>query len=267
MKISLIQMNSQADKADNIAAARDLMERAITADGAEFVALPEMFTHLSESREGRQEAAEEIPGGAAYGMLQETAARHKVTIHGGSILERDGDAIYNTTVAFGPDGNELARYRKIHLFDVTTPDGKEYRESATFSRGKDIVTYPAGAAVVGCSICYDLRFPELYQALAQKGANLILVPAAFTMMTGKDHWEALLRARAIETQCYVAAPGQTGSYAKGSRVSYGHSLIVNPWGHVIAQASDGVGFTSAQLDFDYLADVRSRIPIQSHKVL
>jgi deaminated glutathione amidase len=194
------------------------------------VALPEMWTMLSDDDEEKRASAEPVPGGEAYGLLQELAAQHGIVLHGGSIIERDGDAIHNTTVAFDRAGRELARYRKLHLFDITTPDGREFRESATFTRGARVVTYDALGTRIGCSICYDLRFPELYGQLARDGAKVILVPSNFTLQTGKDHWDVLLRARAIETQTYVLAPAQWGRYGRGKQ-SYGHTLIADPWGH------------------------------------
>ncbi|MGQ0664942.1 MAG: carbon-nitrogen hydrolase family protein [Pseudomonadota bacterium] len=267
MKISLIQMNSQENKSANLAAAERLIGEAVADDRPDLIVLPEMFTHLSESRDAKRLAAEAIPGGEAYAMLSGLAQRYRVFIHGGSLLERDGDNYYNTSLAFGRDGGELARYRKIHLFDVVTPDGKEYRESASVGRGERAVTYAADGVKVGCSICYDLRFPELYLALAKDGAEVIMVPAAFTMATGKDHWEVLLRARAIETQTYVLAAAQCGTYANGRRASFGHSLVADPWGHVIAMADDRTGFVSARLDFRYLKDIRRKLPIHQHRVL
>jgi nitrilase len=190
-------------------------------------------------------------------------------IHGGSLLELDGDKIYNTTCVFDRDGKEIARYRKIHLFDVVTPDGKEYKESATVGRGDAVVTYKANGVTVGCSICYDLRFGELYRRLAADGAQLVMVPAAFTLQTGKDHWEVLLRARAIETQCWVAAPAQWGPHPAGreERWTFGHSLIVDPWGQVVASASDGPGFATARIDLERLARVRRDLPVSEHRVL
>jgi len=269
MKITLIQLNTGGDKAANLKQIETLVEDAVAQDRPDLVALPEVITYLGENRENRRAAAETLPDGEGYRLLQGLASKHGIYLHGGSLIEKaDGERLYNTTVAFGPDGTELARYRKIHLFDVTTPDGKEYRESNTFGRGENIVTYDADGISIGCSICYDLRFPELYQALAKKGAQVIMVPSAFTLMTGKDHWEVLLRARAIETQCYVIAPGQWGRYAEdASRVSYGHSLVVDPWGHVIAQAHDKVGFVTATLDMAYLDSIRAKIPVAQHKVL
>jgi predicted amidohydrolase len=267
MKVSLIQMNSQENKPANLKRAAELIAAAVADDGPDMVVLPEMFTCLTENAEDRIANAETVPGGETYKLLSDLARRHRVFVHGGSLLEADGDHVYNTTVAFDAKGQELARYRKIHLFDVITPDGKEYRESASISHGSEVVTYDANAARVGCTICYDLRFPELYQALAKKDVTVIMVPAAFTLMTGKDHWEVLLRARAIETETYVLAPGQCGTYANGRRANYGHSLIVDPWGHVVAKASDTEGYITARLDLAYLQSVRAKIPVSQHKVL
>jgi nitrilase len=191
-------------------------------------------------------------------------------VHGGSIGERDGDILYNTTLVFSPAGRELARYRKIHLFDITTPDGQGYRESATYGAGDAVVTCEIGSLKIGLTICYDIRFPELYLALRRKNVDLIMVPAAFTLQTGKDHWEVLLRARAIETQCWIAAPACTGAHqgaARDTRLTYGHSMIVDPWGHVVARASDGVGFATATIDKTYMARVRANMPVLEHRKL
>jgi predicted amidohydrolase len=266
MKVALIQMNSQGEKGANLAQARRLIERAVAEERPDLVALPEIWTCLSDDDEAKRAAAEPLPGGAAYGLLQELAAKHGIVLHGGSIIERNGAALHNTTVAFDRDGRELARYRKLHLFDITTPDGREFRESATFARGARVVTYDALGTRIGCSICYDLRFPELYLQLARDGAKLILVPSNFTLQTGKDHWEVLLRARAIETQTYVLAPAQWGRYGQG-RFSYGHSLIADPWGHVIAKAQDRVGYIAARLDLEEVERVRRRMPCADHRVL
>lgn len=274
MKISAIQMNTGSDKAANLVQARALVAEAVTRDRPDMVVLPEVFAFMGASVADKRAAAEELPepgltGGEAYETLRGMAREHSVFVHGGSFVERDGETFFNTTLAFDRDGVELARYRKIHLFDVTTPDGRSYRESDTFGGGDVVVTYRAGDITVGCSICYDLRFAELYRALAEAGAHVIMVPAAFTLQTGKDHWEVLLRARAIETQTYVVAAAQTGTYFEGNdeRASWGHSMIVNPWGHMIAQAGEGTGHTSADIDLDYLSTVRTRIPVADHRVL
>jgi nitrilase len=171
-------------------------------------------------------------------------------------------------VAFDRSGAEVARYRKIHMFDVTTPDGQDYRESATMLPGDAVVTYVCEGVTVGCAICYDLRFPALFQALAARGAQLIALPSAFTLQTGKDHWDVLCRARAIETQTYFAAAAQTGQFRQGRemRATYGHSLVADPWGLVIAKASDGPGFVTARADMERVAKVRSQIPVAQHRV-
>ncbi len=267
MKVSLIQMNSQKDKVVNLSEAARLIEAVVREDSPNLVVLPEMFVSLGGNLEDKRLAAEELPGGEAYSLLQTLATTHSIHIHGGSLIEKVGDALYNTTTVFDPNGREVARYRKIHMFDITTPDGKEYRESDTYSRGNDIVTYDIGTTRVGCTICYDVRFPELYQALAKKGVSIITVPSAFTLQTGKDHWEVLLRARAIETETYILAAAQCGLNAGGARATFGHSLVVDPWGHVIARAQDTVGYVTARLDLDYLNLVRERIPVAKHKVL
>ena len=269
MKISLIQMNSIPDKAANIAAAKALIERAVGEDGPDWILLPEQFDWAGGLKGEKALNAEALPGGPAYSMAQELAARHRVFIHAGSLMERiEGEArIHNTTVVFDRRGDEIARYRKIHLFDVTTPDGKAYRESATVKPGDAVVTYDCEGVKIGCTICYDLRFPALFQALVDKGAQVIAVPAAFTMSTGKDHWETLLRARAIETQTYVAAAAQTGSFSVNNEVrqTYGHSLVADPWGLVVAKASDGVGIVSTRLDMGQVKRVRGMIPVAEHK--
>ena len=220
MKVALIQMNSQDDKAANLKAVEALVDAAVADARPDLVALPEMFPYLAMDDDGRRRAAETVPDGEALALLGDLAVRHGTTIHGGSILEADGNRMFNTTFVVDPEGRRIARYRKIHMFDVTTPDGMEYWESETFSRGEEVVSYAIDGITVGCSVCYDLRFPELYQALAKKGASVIVVPAAFTMQTGKDHWETLLRARAIETQCYGA-----GARAMGAvRERHAHEL-------------------------------------------
>ncbi len=270
MKVSLIQMNSGSDKRANLASAEALIERAVSEDRPDWVLLPEVFDFMGGDRRAKREAAETLPDGPAYRMLQGLASRHGIHVHAGSILEAipGEDRIANTTLAFDRAGREVARYRKIHLFDITTPDGVDYKESAAIRPGDAVVTYPCEDVIVGCAICYDLRFPALFQALAARGATLIALPAAFTMQTGKDHWEVLCRARAIETETYFCAAAQTGSFRQGEEVrqTYGHSLVVDPWGHVVARASDGVGTVSARLDPARVAQVRAMIPVARHRV-
>lgn len=270
MKISLIQMNSGSDKAANLREAAALIERAVAEDAPDWVLLPECFDHMGGDSRLKRIAAERVPDGPAYRLMQELAARHGIFIHAGSILEalENEERIHNTTLVFDRAGREVARYRKIHLFDITAPDGTAYRESAAIKPGDAVVTYGCEGVTVGCSICYDLRFPALFQALAAKGATMIALPAAFTMQTGKDHWDVLCRARAIETETYFCAAAQTGHFEQGGdrRQTYGHSLVIDPWGHVVARASDGVGLVSARIDPARVEAVRAMIPVASHRV-
>jgi len=270
MKVSLIQMNSIADKAANLAAARALIEKAVAEESPDWVLLPEQFDWAGGIKGDKARNAETLPGGPAYSMAQELAARHGIFLHAGSFMEKiQGDErIHNTSVVFNRQGEEIARYRKIHLFDVTTPDGAAYKESATVKAGDLVVTYDCEGVTFGCAICYDLRFPGLFQALAEKGAQVIALPAAFTQQTGKDHWEVLLRARAIETETYVCASAQTGTFTVNNetRATYGHSLVADPWGLVVAKASDGIGVVSNRLDMAQVSRVRRMIPVAEHKV-
>jgi nitrilase len=269
MRVCVVQMSSINDKAANLEQARGLIEAAVRDDRPDLILLPEVWAFQGGTPDERRAAAEAIPDGEAYALLQQLAATHGVFIHGGSFLERGPERLFNTTVVFGRDGAELARYRKLHLFDVVTPDGREYRESAVVGRGREVVTYAADGVRVGCSICYDLRFGELYRRLAADGAQLVMVPAAFTLQTGKDHWEILLRARAIETQCFVAAAAQVGAFPAGKdlRHNWGHSMILDPWGKVLAQVPERPGFATARLDLDYLVRVREMLPVAQHRVL
>jgi predicted amidohydrolase len=270
MKISLIQMNSISDKPANIAAAAALVERAVAEERPDWICLPECFDFLGGDHKTKFAAAEAFPGGPAYAAIQALATKHSIYIHAGSILEKPetGERIHNTTVVFDRTGAEIARYRKIHMFDIAAPDGAKYHESAAFAPGNKVVTYGCEDMIIGCSICYDLRFPGLYQALVAKGAQIIAIPSAFTLQTGKDHWEVLCRARAIETEAYICASAQTGGHIAGGerRQSYGHSLVADPWGHVIAKASDGIGIVSARIDLDLVKKVRAEIPVAQHKV-
>ncbi len=267
MKVSLVQMNSQGDKAANLATAAALIEQAVTQEKPDLVVLPEYYNFLGDTAAEMQAQAETFPDGESYQLMAGLAKKLKVAIHAGSVAEKEGNCFYNTTVVFGPDGSELARYRKIHLFDVEITGGTVYRESDTVSRGQDVVTYKLGDATVGCAICYDIRFPELFRKLRDKGADIIILPAAFTLMTGKDHWEVLARARAIETQTWFLAIGQTGSHAGGKKWCWGHSMVIDPWGHITAQCSDGVGITTGTLDFAYTDKARANVPVANHHVL
>lgn len=270
MKVTLVQMNSVSDKATNLANAKALMEKAVHQERPDWICLPEVFDFIGGTRAEKMEAAEELPGGPAYTMCQSLAREHRMFVHAGSMLEKvpGEERVHNTTVVFDRSGTEIARYRKIHMFDITAPDGAKYHESAAFKPGDQVVTYDCEGLTVGCAICYDLRFPYLFQALTDKGADLIALPSAFTLVTGKDHWEVLCRARAIENQVYLCAPAQTGAHKAGheTRFTYGNSLIADPWGHVVAKASEGAGLVSTHVDVDRIRKVRSMIPVAKHKV-
>lgn len=262
-RVAVCQMDSKNDKAANVESALSLLDEAAAA-GAEMAALPEMFTFMGAKDEYRG-AAEEIPGPVTE-KLAAKAREHDMWVHGGSMFEvaDEDDKVHNTTVVFDPDGEQRAQYRKAHLFDVEIGDEVVTQESARVVPGEDLVTFDAGFATVGLGICYDLRFPELFSSLAGRGADVIVLPAAFTKHTGKDHWESLLRARAIETQSYVVAPGQIGD-KPDSVPSYGRSLVVDPWGNVVAKASDTVSVITADLDFEYLERVQRELPSLEHK--
>jgi predicted amidohydrolase len=271
MKVSLIQMNSAPDKAQNCADADRMARLAVDCDGAELVVFPEHFDWHGGTVAQKVAAGEGFQGGAAYDMCRKLAVECGIHVHSGSFYEttEDKKRVYNTSVVFNPMGEEIGRYRKIHLFDITTPDGMRYGESDAVAPGTEAVVVDVNGFKLGMAVCYDLRFPELFQQLMMKGADVMLLPAAFTLQTGKDHWDVLCRARAIETQSYFLAAAMIGQFDQGGekRHTYGHSLICDPWGHVIAKASDEVGPVSGFLKKELIAKVRKEIPLQSHKVL
>ncbi|MCC2628889.1 MAG: hydrolase, carbon-nitrogen family protein [Thermomicrobiales bacterium] len=251
-------MNSQDDKQANIAAALDLVDRA-AATGARLVTLPEVWPYLGPDDVSRDQA-ETIPGPITE-LLAERARRHGIYIHGGSIYEtRPGDpGMYNTTVVIDPTGEIIARYSKIHMYDVVLDGVATYQESAAVTPGNETAITEIDGIPVGLTICYDLRFPELFRILALEGAQAIVLPAAFTLMTGKDHWETLIRARAIENGLYMIAPAQWGTHPPGNWC-YGRSMVVDPWGTVLTTAADGVGIAYATVDRSRIATVRRQVP-------
>ena len=262
LTVAAVQMSSTPNKVENLTTAGRLL-RAAAASGAELVALPELWScHGLES--AYHENAEPIPG-ETTNFLGNLARELGLYLLGGSILEgaRESSKLHNTSTLFRPDGELAAVYRKIHLFDVKAPD-REYLESGTIVPGEEMVTAKAGTATLGLSVCYDVRFPELYRLLALQGAEVLMVPAAFTLQTGKDHWELLLRARAVENQAFVVAPAQWGQKADG-RWTYGRSLIVDPWGTVLAQCPDRDGFALATLDLGYLDRLRQDFPVLANR--
>jgi predicted amidohydrolase len=260
-----IQMLAGSDKAANLKEAERWVREAAGA-GARVVALPEVFIWRGGKKLERGQA-EPIPGPSSRAMA-ELARELKIYLLAGSILEetRESDKAYNTSLLFDPAGQLLASYRKIHLFDVDLANGVSLRESDTRAHGESVVVGAGELCTMGLSVCYDLRFPELYRGLAEKGAQLVFVPAAFTAFTGEAHWESLLRARAIENQAYVVAPGQFGESAHSFK-THGHSMIVDPWGKILAELADGPGFITAEIDLDYLAKVRAELPALNHRRL
>jgi predicted amidohydrolase len=260
-----VQLCAGADKERNVATAERLA-RAAARQGAVLVVLPENFLWRGP-REQERDAAEPVPGPATE-RLARLAAELGVFLVGGSLLERAAGAekVYNTCTAYSPRGELIGRYRKLHLFDVDIRGHLAIRESDTRSRGDATVVVPTELGTVGLSICYDLRFPELYRRLTDGGAQIVCVPSAFTFATGAAHWEALLRARAIENQVYLIAPNQHGRGPAGFP-DYGHSMIVDPWGTPVARASNHDASIVAEIDLDYLDEVREQLPCLRHRTL
>jgi len=256
LRAAAVQLNSTDEKSRNLGTAERLVHDA-AADGAEIVALPEKWNLLAGG-ETLIAGAEPLDG-PSLGAAREWAAALGIHLLAGSISELAGDKAFNTSVLIGPDGEDLAVYRKIHMFDVDV-GGVAYRESEHEEPGSEIVVAHAGDLPdVGMTVCYDLRFPELFRILAVRGARLIAVPSAFTSTTGRDHWQVLLRARAIENQVFVLAPNQTGK-APPHFDSFGHSSIVDPWGRILATAPEGESFIAAELDLSNQEQVRESLP-------
>jgi predicted amidohydrolase len=256
LRAAVVQLNSTSDKSRNLETAERLV-RAGAADGAELVALPEKWNLLADGEELL--AGAESLDGPSLGAARAWARELGIHLLAGSVCERGGEGrAFNTSVLIGADGEDLAVYRKIHMFDVEV-GGVSYRESEHEEPGEEIVTATAAGVSVGLSVCYDLRFPELFRILAVRGARLLTVPSAFTLATGRDHWEVLLRARAIENQAFVLAPNQVGE-APPHFSSYGRSAIVDPWGLVLATAPDEECFVAAELDLAAQDRVRESLP-------
>jgi predicted amidohydrolase len=258
MKAAVVQLHIEENLEDNISACLDLTRQAAAA-GADIVVLPEALDYHGD-KEGVAAIKSDIPG-PVTDRFAALAGELGIWLLAGSIHENipGGDRTYNTSVLFDRQGNEVARYRKLHLYDVHIPGRVEAMESATIAPGDEIVTAEIEGHTAGLTICYDIRFPELYRALADRGAEIVFLPAAFTLFTGKDHWETLIRARAIENQCFMLASGQQGVDKQG-RATFGRSMIVDPWGTVLATAQDGNGFAIADLDFNRLEKIRSELP-------
>jgi predicted amidohydrolase len=262
---AVVQMTSGPRVADNLARAEALIAEA-AGRGARIIGLPENFALFTAREEDKLAAREAIDGkGPILAAMIAAARRHRVDlILGGMPEEAAGERSYNTCVYVDASGAIVATYRKIHLFDVHIPDGASYAESASVAPGDGPVLVDTPAGKLGLSVCYDLRFPELYRELARRGAQILTVPAAFTLHTGRDHWHVLLRARAIENLCYVLAPAQLGRHTE-KRVTYGHALIVDPWGQVLAEVGDHEGVAVAEIDLEYQARLRAELPALSHR--
>ena len=264
-RAAAIQMTSVPDLDKNLAQAEELIDLAVR-QGAELVTLPENFSFLG-NEEAKLAQVETICI-ASETFLKTMAQRYQVTLIGGGypVPAKEGK-VFNTALLVSPEGQPLMRYEKAHLFDVNLPDGNTYRESSSVISGQRLPdVYPSKEfGILGLSVCYDVRFPELYRHLSQQGAEVLVVPAAFTAFTGKDHWQVLLQARAIENTCYVIAPAQTG-FHNARRQSHGHAMIIDPWGMVLADAGTQPGVAIAEINPSRLARVRRQMPSLSHRV-
>jgi predicted amidohydrolase len=258
VRIACVQMTSRADKAANLEAAERLVSQAAST-GADIVVLPEKWNGIGDAQVSHA-IAEPLDGGESVAAMSGWARGHGITLVGGSITERrEGrEKLSNTSMVFDPEGQVVALYRKIHLFDVEV-GGVVYRESEAEEPGEEAVVAEVEDWRIGLSVCYDVRFPELYRILALEGAELVTVPAHFTTPTGKDHWHVLLRARAIENQLYVVAAAQVGETLPG-KPAYGRSLIADPWGTIVAQAPDEETVIAAELDRAWLLNIRTKLP-------
>ena len=269
MRAALIQLSVTDDPAANLAAVQGYVARAVEG-GAGFVLTPEMTNCLSSSRDHQRAVFRHEEDDGTLAALRGTAAEHGIWLLIGSLglLTQDGDGRFaNRSFLITPDGTVAARYDKIHMFDVNVSETEVYRESAAYRPGAQAVVTDAGWARIGMTVCYDLRFPQLYRRLAQGGAQVICIPAAFNHITGAAHWETLVRARAIETGCFVLAPAQTGFHAEAhgkGRRTHGHSLAIAPWGEILADAGTEPGVTLADLDLTQVDKARGRVPSLSH---
>jgi len=270
MKIAALQMVSTPDRERNLeAAALGIAEAAAT--GARLVALPEYFCLLGRSDRDKLAIAESDGAGPIQDFLSAASRRHRLWLVGGTLPMRvpgaaePAERVFNSCCVYGPDGDRVARYDKIHLFAYDN-GGERYDEGRTLEAGAQPVAFAAEGLRVGLSVCYDLRFPELYRALMVPPCDLIVVPSAFTHTTGQAHWELLLRARAVENQCYVLAPAQGGRHENGRR-TWGHSLLADPWGVVLACRDEGPGLVAGEIDRQRLASVRRQLPALAHRRL
>ncbi len=264
MKLACIQMTTACDPTENLSVI-DARVKAAAKAGAQLVALPETCSFMEKNRAAMRARLEHQADSKVLREFQNIARAHNVYLLIGSMILADesGDKAVNRCLLLTPEGDVQAQYDKIHMFDVALENGERHHESASYRAGDKLVVSPVLQAQLGLSICYDLRFPNLYRRLADAGAQVIFVPSAFTKQTGEAHWHILLRARAIETGCYIVAPAQIGRHENG-RETYGHSLIVNPWGRIIAEAEADDGFILAELDLALVEQARRQIPALQH---
>ena len=269
VRVAAIQMVSTADVTDNLSSAAQLIQEAVN-DGAIFALLPEYFPIISDNPLDKVHIREVYGNGPIQDFLEQQARQHRIWLMGGTIPLDCGDEnrVYNSCLLYNPEGRCVARYEKIHLFDAyVDQEGKEtYNESATTIPSDHVVIAETSFAKIGMSICYDLRFPELFRNMLDQGITVITVPSAFTVTTGKHHWELLIRTRAVENQCFVIAADQGGQNTD-KRATWGHSMIIDPWGDILASVDRGPGIASADLDLDRLTKIRDSFPALQHRKL
>lgn len=268
MKAALLQITSSDDPVNNLAMAKGMIAQAVAQD-AGFVLTPEVTNCVSMDRAHQARVLEPEESDRTLADLRDTAAAHGIWLSIGSLALKGGadGRFVNRSFLIAPDGSIAARYDKIHMFDVQVSEAESYHESSGYAPGASAVVADAGFAKIGMTVCYDLRFPHLYRALAKAGADILLVPSAFSPVTGAAHWEPLLRARAIETGCFVLAAAQTGTHAAKSgksRETYGHSFAVSPWGEVLADAGTNCGITFVDIDVSQVSNAQERIPALTH---
>lgn len=256
-RVGVVQMDTRDNYEENMKATCAYIDEA-AACGAKLVTFPEVFNYIGvEPRE-----PEEIPGGPTITKMAEKAREHGIWIYCGSMVEKNHDGVknFNTGVLLNSDGEVAAKYRKMHAFDITMPDGTVTKESDRMQIGKEIVMVDTELGKLGLSICYDIRFPEMYRYMALNGCQVLLTPANFRLETGKDHWEIILRTRAVENTCYVVAAGQIGKKRGGLTTSYGSSMVIDPWGTVVARTPEKAGVIIGEIDLDYLDKIRTSMP-------
>jgi len=264
MKIAVLQMTSGIDPAANARTLTDAVAEA-AAGGAAMLFTPEMSGLIDRDRARAASSLYAEADDPVLDAVREAAAEHAIWVHIGSLAVREESGkLANRAFVIGPDGDIRARYDKLHLFDVDLPTGESWRESASYLPGKDAVVVETPVGQLGLAICYDLRFPDLFRALSDAGATILAVPAAFTRPTGAAHWHILLRARAIEAAAFVVAAAQTGAHEDG-RATYGHSLVIDPWGEILLDMGEAAGVGFVEIDPARIADVRSRIPVLAHR--